>query len=422
MPNINKPVPGADQYFPLNEPAIGTAYPESVYPKNAKLPALFQPLSLRGVTFKNRIFVSPMCQYSSDNGHATDWHLVHIGGFATRGVGAICMEATAVVPEGRISPEDAGLWTDSQIAPLKRIVDFAHAQGTLIGVQLAHAGRKASTYAPWVHSDIANTRKAPSFTAGKDENGWPDEVYGPSTLPYSEGYPQPKQIDEKHLEYLDDAFLKAIERCKAVGFDFIELHAAHGYLLHSWLSPLSNTRTDAHGGPSLENRLRWPLELINKCRAAWDKPFFVRISASDWADFPEKGEDGTWKQWGIEQSKVLTGEMEKLGVDLVDVSSGGNWAEQKISIGPGYQVPFAAELKKAYPNMPIAAVGLITEPQQAEGYLQDGKADAVFLARELIRTPGWALNAAQELGVAVKPANQYERGYMRMLTPQKPAH
>ncbi|KAI0756837.1 FMN-linked oxidoreductase [Daedaleopsis nitida] len=407
MTYINKPVPGANQYFPLNEPAIGAAYTESVYPQNAGLPTLFKSISIRGTTFKNRIFVSPMCQYSSDNGHATDWHLVHIGGYATRGVGAICMEATAVEPEGRISPQDAGLWTDSQIAPLKRIVDFAHAQGTIIG-----------------------TFHAPTYTAGDDEGGWPDRVPGPSEIPFSDLYPKPKAMTDKDILRIEDAFVAAVERCKQVGFDFIEIHGAHGYLLHEFVSPLSNVRTDQYGG-SFENRIRWPLRVAQKVRAAWDKPLFYRISATDWAEGPEQ-DAGEWKQWGIEQSKIFVGELQKIGVDLIDCSSGGNWVKQKITVGPGYQVsfpgldpyhslvPFAEELKKAYPDLPVGAVGMITEPEQAESYLRDGKADVVFLARELIRDPHWAIRAAATLGVAVKPANQYERGWVEMLTPARP--
>ncbi|EJF66848.1 FMN-linked oxidoreductase [Dichomitus squalens LYAD-421 SS1] len=407
MSYINRPVPGADQYFPLNEPPIGSPYPKDVYPQNAELPTLFKPITIRGVTFKNRIFVSPMCQYSSDNGHATDWQLVHIGGYATRGVGAICLEATAVVPEGRISPEDAGLWTNSQIVPLKRIVNFAHAQGTIIG-----------------------TWKAPTYVAGKDEGGWPDDVPGPSDIPFSDQYPKPKPMTEEDLQRVEDAFVQAVERCKQVGFDFIEIHGAHGYLFHEFLSPLSNVRTDQYGGP-LENRLRWPLRVAQKARAAWDKPLFYRISATDWAEGPEQDTNGEWKQWGIEQSKIFTGELEKLGIDLIDCSSGGNWVKQKIDVGPGYQAsspalpplafstPFAEALKKAHPNLPIGTVGLITEAEQAESYLRDGKADVVFLARALIRDPHWAIRAAEKLGVAVKPANQYERGWVDMLTPAR---
>lgn len=407
----------AGQFYPSNEPVIGATYPGPVYPQNAKLPKLFQPLTIRGTTFKNRIFVSPMCQYSSDNGHATDWHLVHIGGFATRGAGAICLEATSPVPEGRISPQDAGLWADSQIAPLQRIVKFAHAHGTLIGVQLGHAGRKASTLSPWLHSDPAHTRVASSWVAPKEDGGWPDEVYGPSDIPFAPDYPTPKAMDEAHMQYVEDAWLKAVERCKTIGFDFIEFHGAHGYLLHSFLSPLSNTRADAYGGQPLANRMRWPLRLIARARAAWDKPLFVRISATDWAEGPEQAPDGTWTQWGIEQSKVFVGELQKLGVDLIDCSTGGLWAQQQIPLGPGYQVPFAEQLKKAYPNLPIGAVGLITEPEQAESYLNEGKADVVFLARELMRDPHWPILAAQKLGVAVKPANQYERAWPTVITP-----
>ncbi|KAJ8516136.1 hypothetical protein ONZ45_g6518 [Pleurotus djamor] len=322
-------------------------------------------------------------------------------GFATRGVGAIIMEATAVVPEGRISPEDAGLWTDTQIEPLKRIVQFCHAQGTKIGIQLAHAGRKASTLAPWARGD--------AYIAPVEQNGWPDDVYGPSTLPFHEKFPTPKEMDEAHLTYVENAFVEAIERCEEAGFDFIEIHSAHGYLFHSFLSNLSNVRTDSYGGQPLENRLRFPLRVIKSCREAWSKPLFVRISASDWADRPEQGDDGLWKQWGIEQTKVLVGELIKIGVDFVDCSAGGNWAEQKIPLSHGYQVPFAESLKKAYPSLNVGTVGLISDPKKAEGYLQDGKADVILLARELLRNPHWALTAAKALGVSLKVANQYER-------------
>ncbi|KAF5384879.1 hypothetical protein D9615_001313 [Tricholomella constricta] len=401
---INTPVPDAHQYFPLNEPPIG-----SYLSLERERPALFQTLVLRGMKFKNRIFVSPMCQYSSDNGHATDWHLVHIGGFATRGVGAICMEATAVVPEGRIAPEDAGIWTDTQTEPLRRIVDFCHAQGTKIGIQLAHAGRKASTHAPWVQNKAG---RGASHTASEQENGWPDNVYGPSNLAFSDKYPTPKAMTGQEMNDLESAFLSAINRCERAGFDFIELHAAHGYLFHSFVSPLSNVRDDEYGGQPLENRMRFPLRIVDACRKAWpDKPLFVRISASDWAEGPEQDEAGTWKQWGIEQSKIFTGELQKLGVDLVDCSSGGNWAKQTIPLKHGYQVHFAEALKRAHPTLAVGAVGLITDPLEAESYVKSGKADVVFLARELIRNPHWALHAAHKLGAKVKPANQYERGW-----------
>jgi 2,4-dienoyl-CoA reductase-like NADH-dependent reductase (Old Yellow Enzyme family) len=319
------------------------------------------------------------------------------------------MEATAVVPEGRISPEDAGLWTDSQIEPLKRIINFCHAQGTKIGVQLTHSGRKASTHAPWVHAKGGHGKP---HTALEDEGGWPSRVYGPSEIPFSDMYPDPKTMTEQDLLHVETAFLESIERCKKAGFDFIELHGAHGYLLHSFVSPLSNTRTDEFGGQSLENRMRWFLRLVERCREAWaDKPLFVRISATDWAEGPEKDDQGIWKQWGIEQSTILVGKLKELGVDLIDCSSGGNWSQQKIDVKPGYQVPFAVALKKAHPNIPIGAVGLITDPLQAESYLEGGQADVVFLARAMIRNPHWALLAAQQLKVKVKAANQYERAW-----------
>ncbi|OSD03240.1 FMN-linked oxidoreductase [Trametes coccinea BRFM310] len=435
MPNINRRVPDIEQFLPLNEPSIGSPYPKDIYPQNAKLPYLFQPITLRGVTFKNRIFLSPMCQFCSDDGHATDWHFVHIGvgidqlrttitfdvhdnqGFAIRGVGAICMEATAVLPEGRISPQCAGIWTDSQMAPLKRIVDFAHAHGTKIGIQLAHAGRKASTYAPWVYADIAGTRRALTCVAGEDEGGWPDKVCGPSDLPFCDDYPKPKTMTKEQMQRVMDAFLQAVERCKKIGYDFLEVHTAHGYLLHEFLSPLSNARTDQFGG-SLENRMRFPLEIARRVRAAWDKPLFLRLSATDWADGPEMDPvTGEWRQWGIRQSTIYAGELKKIGVDLVDCSSGGNWVEQQIPVYPGYQVQFAEALKKAHPDLCIGAVGLITEPEQAESYLRDGKADVVLLGRELVRSPHWPLLAAEKLGVVVKPAFQNEGSFIGMLTP-----
>ncbi|KAG6832561.1 hypothetical protein H0H92_000190 [Tricholoma furcatifolium] len=383
-PNINKAVQESYQYFPLNEPIIGSSI---------------------GRQDDNQ---APMCQYSADNGHATDWHLVHIGGFASRGAAAICLEATAVVPEGRIAPEDLGLWTDTQIEPLRRIVDFCHSQDAKIGIQLAHAGRKASTHAPWVQR--AAGRNAP-HTASQDENGWPDNVMGPSHIPFAETYPSPKTMSVEDMDTVVEAFVSAIERCKKAGFDFIEIHAAHGYLLHSFVSPLSNIRDDQYGGQPLENRLRFPLRVIEACRGVWDKPLWVRISASDWAEGPEQNASGMWQQWGIEQSKIFAKEMQKLGVDLVDASSGGNWAKQVIPLKHGYQVHFAEALKQAVPSLTISAVGLISDPVEANSYIESGKADVVSLAREFLRNPHWPLFAAQTLGVRIKAANQYERAW-----------
>ncbi|KZT41418.1 FMN-linked oxidoreductase [Sistotremastrum suecicum HHB10207 ss-3] len=416
-PFINAPNPDVETYYPLNEPEIGTLYPSSVYHQNKTEPKLFQPLTIRGVTFKNRIWVPPMCQYSSVNGHATDWHLVNLGAYAARGVASITMEATSVVPEGRISPEDAGLWTDSQIEPLKRVVNFCHGQGTKIGIQLAHAGRKASTLAPWVR-DPVRTVLSGRTVALEDENGWPDNVFAPSAIAFAPGYAQPREMTIEQIKEVQNAFVEAALRSEKAGFDFIELHAAHGYLIHEFYSPLSNHRTDEYGG-SLNNRFRFLLEIVEKVKAVWpEKPLFVRISAADFAEGPEQ-ENGEWKQWGIEQSILLCKQLKDRGVDLIDCSAGGNWAKQKFALEPGYQVPFAAALKKAIPDLVIGTVGLITSPILAEGYLQDGKADVVYLARELMRRADWPLVAAKELGVAVKPANQLERAWMDLITPRK---
>ncbi|KAH7097898.1 NADH:flavin oxidoreductase/NADH oxidase [Auriculariales sp. MPI-PUGE-AT-0066] len=417
---VNTRVPDADQYYPLNEPAIGAPYPASLMPQNATVPKLFQPLTLRGVEFKNRIWVSPMCQYSSDNGHATDWHLVSLGSYAIGGAGAIIIEATAVVPEGRISPEDAGLWTDTQIAPLQRIVKFAHAQGAKIGIQLAHAGRKASTYAPWVSSGPGRPRPS-GQTAGNDENGWPDAVDGPSAIPYSSHYPHPRELSLEGIQRVKSAFRAAIARCKTIGFDFIEIHSAHGYLLHEFMSPLSNNRTDSYGG-SLENRTRLTLEVAKEARELWDGPLFVRISAEDVTNGapPEKdASSGEWKSWGIEQSKWITDKFEELGVDLVDITSGGNWNKSKFTLVEGYQVPLARAVKQNSKSIAVATVGMITQPKFAESVLQDGSADVVLLAREFLRRPNWPLYAANELGVAVHPANQHERAWPKLMTPHQ---
>ncbi|KAG8967013.1 hypothetical protein FRC03_010860 [Tulasnella sp. 419] len=409
---INKGVEGVEGYFPLNEPKIGTPLPNQKNP----IPKLFTPLKIRKVEFKNRIFVSPMCQYSAKDGALTDWHFVHLGSFATRGVGAIVVEATSVVPEGRLSPEDSGIWSDDHIDPLKRIVNFAHSQGVHIGIQLAHGGRKSSGYAPWAEFDPFGQHR-PEVTkafASREENGWPDEVYAPSEIPFSDLYAIPKPYTVDQIKDLQQKYVEAIERCKKIGFDFIELHYAHGYLAHEFLSPLSNNRTDEYGG-SLENRLRFPLETAAIARKAWgeDAPLFVRISATDWAEGPERSESGDWRSWGIEQSRILSNKLKDIGVDLIDVSSGGNWVTQKIAVGPMYQVPFAEAIHKD--GNTTGAVGLITTPQQAESILQEDKADVIFLARELLRNADWALDAAQALGIAVKPANQYERAWTRMI-------
>ncbi|KAF8598334.1 NADH:flavin oxidoreductase/NADH oxidase [Ceratobasidium sp. AG-I] len=407
----NASAPGVEEYYPVNDPLIGT-------PLSKSIPKLFQPLTIRNTTFKNRIWVSPMCQYSAVGGHMTDWHLVHLGGFATRGAGSIMLEATAVAPNGRITPEDAGIWTDTQIAPMQRIVDFIHGQGVVVGIQLGHAGRKASTLAPWVSEKQGKVGNA-SMVAGREQGGWEGDVVAPSAIAFGETYPQPREMSGDEIDALVKAYVDAVERCKLIGFDFIEIHGAHGYLLHSFCSPLSNVRTDKYGG-SLENRLRLPLRIVRAVRQAWgeDKPLFYRVSASDWAEGPERDANGDWRSWGIEQTVELAKRLRDEGVDLVDTSSGGNWKAQKIPIGPMYQVHFADRIKQEVPELVVGSVGLITTPQEAEGILQEGKADVVLLARELLRHVDFPIYAAQELGVAVKPANQYERAWTRMMKPQ----
>ncbi|CED83807.1 NADH:flavin oxidoreductase/12-oxophytodienoate reductase [Phaffia rhodozyma] len=424
----NEPVPGMPYFLPLNSPAIGSEIVEHTIKVGGPRLKSFEPLNIRDVTFKNRLWVSPMCMYSAEDGHQTDFvsgsstfgdyandlliSIVvpqHIGGFAIRGVGAICLEAHAVLPEGRITPQDAGIWKDSQIEPLKRLVEFCHAR-TKIGIQLAHAGRKASTKAPWVAKAPAGPQ---SDVASEDDGGWPDNVYAPSAIPFQETYPQPIEASKEYIENLVQAFKDATERCKKIGFDFIEIHGAHGYLIHSFVSPLSNSRTDEYGG-SFENRIRLSKLVSKEVRAIWDRPLFYRISASDWADGPERDQNsGEWVQWGLVQSVMLSKELETLGIDLIDTSSGGLWSKQKIEIKPGYQVHFA-EVIRSETSLRVGAVGLLTTAEQIEDVLQEGQADVVFLARELLRNADFVIECAEKLGVVVKPANQYERAWTRM--------
>ncbi|ABS05238.1 NADH:flavin oxidoreductase/NADH oxidase [Kineococcus radiotolerans] len=340
---------------------------------------LLEPLTLRGTTFANRIWASPTCQYSCDPdlapGVPTDWHLVHLGGLAVGGCGLVLTEAAAVVPEGRITPQDAGLWNEEQTRAWTRVVDFAHSQGVAIGVQLAHAGRKASTHRPWAEQQ---------GSVPPAEGGW--ETVGPSALAFGD-HAVPTALDEAGLERVVTAFADAARRAETAGFDVVELHAAHGYLLHQFLSPLSNHRTDGYGG-DLAGRSRLLLEVLDAVRAVWprDKPVLVRLSTSDWV------EGG----WDVAESVELTRELAARGADLVDASSGGNDPRQRIPVGPGYQVPAAARIRRET-GVPVAAVGLILEPAQAEQVLVSGDADAVFLARPLLADPRWPQRAAQAL-------------------------
>jgi 2,4-dienoyl-CoA reductase-like NADH-dependent reductase (Old Yellow Enzyme family) len=351
--------------------------------------SLFSSLTLRGTTFRNRVWVSPMCMYSSVDGHPTDWHLVHLGAFAQGGAALVMTEATAVVPEGRISPEDAGIWNDGQAADYERITAFVRSQGSVPGIQLAHAGRKASTRAPWRGRGYVDPT----------DGGW--ETVGPSAVGYAD-WPVPRELTAEELTALPGLWADAARRSLRAGFEVAEIHAAHGYLLHQFLSPLSNRRTDAWGG-DLAGRSRLLVEVVDAVRDVWpdDRPLFVRLSATDWV------------AGGLVADEVaeVAARLAERGVDLVDVSSGGLSPDQQVETGPGYQVSFATRVREVS-GLPVAAVGLITEPRQAEKIVADGEADAVLLARELLRNPHWAQQAAAELGApddAVRWPEQYLR-------------
>jgi 2,4-dienoyl-CoA reductase-like NADH-dependent reductase (Old Yellow Enzyme family) len=348
---------------------------------------LFKPLTLRGLTLPNRIAVSPMCQYQAQDGLVNDWHLVHLGGLAQGGAGLVFTEATAVVPEGRISPEDLGLWNLAQTEGLARIVHFIKSQGAVAGIQLAHAGRKASAFAPWRGSGSIFP------TAG----GW--TPVAPSALPFDTGWTVPSALDEAGILTVIEAFMDAARKAVAAGFQVIEVHAAHGYLLHQFLSPLSNRRQDRYGG-SFENRTRLVREVVGALRNILPEelPLFARISATDWAA----------GGWDLEQSVTLAKELKALGVDLVDCSSGGLVPRAEIPLGPGYQVPFAARIR-AEAGIATGAVGLITGAEQAERILAETSADLVLLGRELLRDPRWPLHAAQALGEIVPWPASYAR-------------
>jgi 2,4-dienoyl-CoA reductase-like NADH-dependent reductase (Old Yellow Enzyme family) len=352
-----------------------------------EVPALFRPLTLRGITLRNRIGVSPMCEYSSTDGFATDWHLVHLGSRAVGGAALVMTEAAAVEARGRISPEDLGIYRDEHMEMLARIASFIHEQGAVPGIQLAHAGRKASTYRPW-----SGKGEVP---AGK--GGW--QTIAPGAERFSDNYPLPTAMTHADIAEVIQHFQEATRRALKAGFQVIEVHAAHGYLFHEFLSPLSNHRDDAYGG-SLASRMRFLIETIDAIRTVLpeDLPLFVRISASDWT------EGGLTIADSVEIARTLKAH----GVDLIDASSGGNVATALIPIAANYQVPFAEQIRHEV-GVATGAVGLITEPEQANKIVLDGQADMVFLARELLRDPYWSLRAARELGYNVAWPVQYER-------------
>lgn len=351
---------------------------------------LFDPLKIRGIELRNRIIVSPMCQYSAIDGVPTNWHLVHLGSRAVGGAGLVFSEATAVDPRGRISPEDTGIYNEQQIAAWEPITRFIREQGSIAGIQLAHAGRKASTAAPWNGGG----------PIGIEKNGWSD-ILGASALPFDNGYSTPREMSAAEIRATTQAFVTGAQNALLAGFQVAEIHAAHGYLLHQFLSPISNQRHDSYGG-AFENRIRFLCETTEAVRAVWPMhlPLFVRISATDYIP----------GAWDLEQSIALAQKLKALGADLIDVSSGGIASSIKIDAGPNYQVPFAEKIRKSA-NVLVSAVGMITDPAQAERILAEGKADAVMLAREFLRDPYWPRKAANELSEKIVCPKQYLRSW-----------
>jgi 2,4-dienoyl-CoA reductase-like NADH-dependent reductase (Old Yellow Enzyme family) len=351
------------------------------------MPHLFDQLPLRGVTLPNRLVVSPMCQYSCRDGLANEWHLVHLGSRAVGGAGLVFTEATAVLPEGRISPEDLGIWSDAHVEPLAPIVRFVHDNGSVAGIQLAHAGRKASTVKPWEGQGTVPPERGP----------W--QPVAPSAVAFAPAYAVPHALSEAEIAGVVGAFADAAGRARQAGFAVAEIHAAHGYLLHEFLSPLSNRRDDRYGG-SFDNRIRFALEVVEAVRVVWPEglPLFVRISTTDWV------EGG----WDIEQSVELARRLAGIGVDLVDCSSGGAAPEARMPIGPGYQTGYAARIRREA-GIATGAVGMITSPAQADHVIRSGQADCVLLARELLRDPYLPLRAARELGHPASWPVQYLR-------------
>ncbi|ROV98397.1 hypothetical protein VMCG_07144 [Cytospora schulzeri] len=395
----NKAADGVPFFTPAQDPPSGTALDPQ--PNGVPIPRLFTPLKIRGVTFQNRIFLSPLCQYSCLDGVQQPWNTAHLGGIISRGPGLSIMEASAVQARGRITPEDSGIWSDSQIPGLAQLVQFAHSQGQKIGIQIAHAGRKASTVAPWL-----------SFgsVADKDVNGWPDDVVAPSAIPFADNHCIPREMTLKEIEEVKADFIRGAQRAVKAGFDVIELHNAHGYLLHTFLSPVSNKRTDKYGG-SFENRVRLTLEIVEGIRAAIpdDTPLFVRISATDWLEgnpeFPES--------WTLKDSCKLAELLAERGVDLLDVSAGGMHPSVKVFGGPGYQAPLSKEIKKAVGDkMLISAVGTITEGKQAEEILTgDTPLDIIFAGRMFQKDPALVWHWAEDLDISIYVANQIGWGF-----------
>ncbi|KAH0612263.1 uncharacterized protein H6S33_010315 [Morchella sextelata] len=393
----NVPAEGVSYFTPAQVPASGTAVDPQ--PNGNAIPSLFQPLTIRGATFQNRIMLPPLCQYSTKDGKVTPWHMAHLGGILSRGPGLVIIEATAVLPEGRITPEDCGLWEDAQVEPLAKLVEFAHSQNQKIAIQLAHAGRKASCLAPWLSfGDVATA----------EQGGWPENVKGPSNVAYNERYPQPKEMTLDDIEEVKAAWVAAAKRAVAAGIDVIEIHNAHGYLLHSFLSPVANKRTDKYGG-SFENRTRLTLEIVDLVRAAIPEtmPLFLRISASDCLEHKDE------PSWTLEQTVELAKTLSDRGIDLIDISSSGQSPDQKIQPGPGYQAHFSRAVKAALKGKPtlVSAVGSITSGKQAQDLLDAECADVIMCGRYFTKNPGLVWAWAEELDTQIHVAKQIGWGF-----------
>ncbi|EFY93307.1 NADH-dependent flavin oxidoreductase-like protein [Metarhizium acridum CQMa 102] len=406
----NKGQSGVPFYTPAQEPAAGTAADAST------APTLYKPLRVRSLELHNRFAVSPMCQYSADDGHLTDYHLVHLGQFALNGAGVVMVEATATEPRGRISPQDSGLWQDSQIEPLRRIVNYVHSQNTKAGIQIAHAGRKASTLAPWIGGS------ANKALAAEEHGGWPDQVVGPSAIPFAEDHATPTELSVDDIRGLVKSFGETALRAVKAGFDLIEIHGAHGYLITEFLSPISNKRTDSYGG-SFENRTRFLREVIETVRSVIPEsmPLWLRVSATEWMEWtgePSWDLDSTIRlakllpALGIDVLDLLPA----LGIDVLDVSSGGNNSQQRLPREKTYQTSLAREIRRALRadklDLIVGAVGNIDSAEFARDVVQEGdeqSADLALVARHFLREPDFVLNAAEKLGVPVKWPNQYHR-------------
>ncbi|KAK5108435.1 hypothetical protein LTR62_008322 [Meristemomyces frigidus] len=397
--NVNRAAPGVSYFTPLQSPPAGTAL---VVEGQKSVPKLFKPLKLRGLTLQNRIMLSPLCQYSAEDGHYTMWHQTHMGGIIQRGPGLSCVEATAITPEGRITPEDVGLWKDSQMEPLRKVVEFAHSQGQKIMIQLGHAGRKASTVAPWLSGGAV---------AGKDLNGWPDNVYAPSAIPWNENHAQPKELTLDQISETKKAFNDAVKRALKCGFDIIEIHNAHGYLLHSFLSPVANQRQDNYGG-SFENRTRLTLEIVKETRATIPKemPLFLRISATDYLE--EAPKEQVPASWTNEDTIKLAPRLAEAGVDLLDVSGGGNHPLQHPHVKPAYQAEYAIAIKKAVGDkLHVGSVGSIENATLANELLEKDGLDLTVVGRGFQKNPGLVFAWADELGQQVQMPNQIRWGF-----------